>query len=64
MGRKHEETKELVYRAIDALKRGDASDALVILEQTVRPKWWSAGYCAQQYLTVTGRTAIIDPRQP
>jgi hypothetical protein len=62
MGRKHEETKELVYRAIDELKRGNASDALAILERTVRPKWWSAAGCEQQYLTATNRISIFHTR--
>lgn len=49
MGWKHEETKELIWEAIDALKGGRAVDALTILERTAQPKWWSSSACAAEY---------------
>jgi hypothetical protein len=49
MGKKHEETKELVYRAIDELKRGDRDAAMSILERTARPKWWSINRCNEAF---------------
>lgn len=51
MGKKHEETKELVHKAIAELRDGRPDEALVILEQTVRPKWWSINGCAADYAT-------------
>jgi hypothetical protein len=52
MGAKHEQTKDLVYRAIEELKRGNVGDALAILEQTVRPKWFSSNACHQEYWSI------------
>lgn len=49
MGKKHEETKELVHKSIAELRDGRPDEALVILEQTVRPKWWSINDCAADY---------------
>lgn len=57
MGRKHEETKELIWQAIAALKEGRAVDALTILERTAQPKWWSSSSCAIEYAEKKSKTA-------
>lgn len=45
----HEETKELVWRAIAELRAGNTVEALTILERTVRPKWWKSSRAAEAY---------------
>jgi len=39
MGRKNDETLELVREAIGQLRRGDIVDALTTLERCAYPKW-------------------------
>lgn len=45
MGRKNDETLELVREAIDQLRRGDIADALTTLERCAYPKWESINQC-------------------
>jgi hypothetical protein len=49
MGWKHEETKDLIWEAIEAIKDGRADDALVMLERAGRPKWHSSAEAAEKY---------------
>lgn len=49
MGWKHEETKDLIWEAIEAIKDGRTDDALVTLERAGRPKWHSSAQAAEKY---------------
>lgn len=49
MGWKHEETKDLIWEAIEAIKDGRTDDALTVLERAGRPKWHSSGHAASKY---------------
>ena len=49
MGWKHEETKDLIFKAIDAINAGCIDDALTILERAGRTKWHSSTQAAEQY---------------
>lgn len=49
MGWKHEETKSLIWEALDALKGNRIGDAIVTLERAGRPKWHSSTRCAEKY---------------
>lgn len=43
------EVKKLIIEAMDAIKRGDTEDALLVLERVVRPKFRSS-YQAREHL--------------
>lgn len=49
MGWKHEETKDLIWDAIKAIKDGRIEDAITTLEMAGRPKWHSSTHAAQRY---------------
>lgn len=49
MGWKHEETKDLIWEALDAIKEGRVDDAKVTLERAGRPKWHSSARAAEKY---------------
>ena len=49
MGKKHDETLELVREAIDQIKRGDIADALTTLERTAYPKFYSPSAAESAY---------------
>lgn len=49
MGRKNDETLELVREAIDQLRRGDIADALTTLERTAYPKFHSPSAARSAY---------------
>lgn len=53
MGRKNDETLELVREAIDQLKRGDTVDALTTLERCAYPKWHNVEDSEIDYLLAT-----------
>lgn len=49
MGKKNDETLELVREAIDKLKRGDTVDALTTLERCAFPKFHSPSAARRAY---------------
>ena len=49
MGKKNDETLELVREAIDQLKRGDTVDALTTLERCAYPKFSHPGEARLAY---------------
>lgn len=49
MGWRHEETKDLIWEAIDALKENRVVDAITILERAGRPKFHSSSHAAEEY---------------
>ncbi|UXN70935.1 hypothetical protein N8A98_07030 [Devosia neptuniae] len=49
MGRKNDETLDLVREALDQLKRGDTVDAITTLERTAYPKFYSPSAARRAY---------------
>lgn len=57
MGRKNDETLELVREAIDQLRRGDIADALTTLERTAYPKFHSPSAARRAYFDTINQEA-------
>jgi len=49
-----QEIKNLIREAIDAIKRGETDDALLVLERTVDPKYRSKEHAHGAYLMRDG----------
>ena len=58
MGWKHEETKTLIFEAIEAIKERRIEDALLILERDGRPKWHSSGRAAEAYAAKKSNASV------
>ncbi len=43
-------TRELIEKAIEEIKRGNNDEAALILERTLRPKFWSSSRSNLEYI--------------
>lgn len=63
MGKKHDETLELVREALDQLKRGDIVDAMTTLERTAYPKFHSPSSARSAYQTAMFNAANDNTKE-